>query len=248
MNLHAVASDNKGGSMRSRKTQAVVGIGRDLSARAHRQLIGYLGLLLPILLYLLAGLRSTKGLEPWKLLTSVSAYYYTGGIGIFIGVLFALSLFLFSYRGYEGEKVDRFLGKVAGIAALGVPLFPTEPPLELLKPSWWTPIMDKLHLISATVLFGSFILFALWLFRKSRISRFRDRPKEKRTRDTVCLFCGIAMILSMIWAGVASVLKAPIFWPETVAIEAFGVSWLTKGEAHVPFVRIARILTSAQTK
>ena len=234
--------------MKRRKTQPVAGMGRDLSVRAHRQLIGYLGLLLPILLVLLAGLRPTAGLRAWKLLASVSAYYYTGAVGVFIGVLFALSLFLLSYRGYEGEWVDRLLGKIAGIAALGVPLFPTEPPLESLTPSWWIPAMLKLHLISATVLFVSFILFALWLFRKSRIARFRDRPKEKRTRDTICFFCGIAMILSMVWAGISSILRAPIFWPETIAIEAFAISWLTKGEAQLPLMRTARAVTSGLTK
>jgi hypothetical protein len=234
--------------MKSRKTQRVVGMGRDLSVRAHRQLIGYLGLLLPILLVLLAGLRSTAGLQAWRLLASVSAYYYTGAVSVFIGVLFALSLFLLSYRGYEGEWIDRLLGKVAGIAALGVPLFPTQPPLESLKPNWWIPVMHRLHLASAIVLFVSFILFALWLFRKSHIARFRDRPKEKRTRDTVCLVCGITMILSIVWAGISSMFGAPIFWPEAIAIEAFAISWLTKGEAHLPLMRMARAVTSGRTK
>jgi hypothetical protein len=228
--------------MKTQKTRVVVGMGRDLSVSAHRQLIGYLGLLLPVVLYLLAGLRLTTGLQPWKLLGSVSAYYYTGAVGVFIGVLFALSLFLFSYRGYEGDRIDRIIGKIAGIAALGVPLFPTKPPLVSLAPGWWIPIMHTLHLISAIVLFGSFILFAVWLFRQSRIPRFRDRPPEKRARDTVCLVCGIAMILGMIWAAIASFLGTSIFWPETVAIEGFAVSWLAKGEAHLSIVRAARFV------
>jgi len=232
--------------MKSRKTDVAVGMGRDLSVKAHRQLIGYLGLLLPIVLYLMAGLRSTAGLQPWKLLSSVSAYYYTGAVGVFVGVLFALSLFLFAYRGYENDQIDRIVGKIACVAAIGVPLFPTKPPLGSLGPSWWTPIMDKLHLVSAIVLFGSFILFALWLFRKSRIPRFRDRPQEKQARDTVCLLCGIAMILGMIWAVTASFFGGSIFWPETIAIEAFAVSWLTKGEAHLSVVRAARLVTNGR--
>ncbi len=73
--------------MRGRKPRATSTGGRDLSARAHRLLIGFLGLLLPVLLYVLAGLRSTTGLTSWRLLDSVSAYYYTGAIGVFIGVL-----------------------------------------------------------------------------------------------------------------------------------------------------------------
>jgi len=232
--------------MKSPKAKVVVGMGRDLSVGAHRQLIGYLGLLLPIVLYVLAGLRSTAGLPPWELLSSVSAYYYTGAVGVFVGVLFALSLFLFSYRGYENEPVDRIIGKIAGVAALGVPLFPTTPPLVSLEPSWWHPAMHKLHVVSAIVLFGSFILFALWLFRQSRIPRFRDRPAEKRARDTVCLLCGIAMVVDMIWAVTASLLGGSIFWPETIAIEAFAVSWLAKGEAHLSIVHAAQFVTSGR--
>jgi hypothetical protein len=234
--------------MKSRKPEVAVGTGRDLSVKAHRQLIGYLGLLLPIVLYLMAGVRSTAGLQPWRLLRSVSAYYYTGAVSIFVGVLFALSLFLFAYRGYEHEKIDRIIGKIAGAAALGVPLFPTKPPPGLLGPNWWTCIMDKVHQVSAIILFGSFILFAVWLFRKSRIPRFRDRPLEKQARDTVCLLCGIAMILSMMWALIASFFDGSIFWPETIAIEAFAVSWLAKGEAHLSLVRVARIVTHGGRK
>ena len=230
--------------MKSREPEVAVGMGRGLSVRAHRQLIGYLGLLLPIVLYLMAGVRTTVGLQPWRLLSSVSAYYYTGAVSVFVGVLFALSLFLFAYRGYENEQIDRIIGKIAGVAALGVPLFPTKPPLESLGPSWWTPIMDTVHQVSAIILFGSFILFAVWLFRKSWIPRFRDRPREKQARDTVCLVCGIAMILGMIWALIASFLGGSIFWQETIAIEAFAVSWLAKGEAHLSLVRVARIVTN----
>lgn len=64
----------------------------DLSQRAHRRVIGYLGLCLPLFLHLLAGVRQTNGLARWVLLNSVSEYYYTGAVAIFVGVLFALSL------------------------------------------------------------------------------------------------------------------------------------------------------------
>ena len=46
----------------------------DLPHLAHRQLIGYLGLFLPALVWAVAGLRPTNGLPRWCLLPSVSAY------------------------------------------------------------------------------------------------------------------------------------------------------------------------------
>src|SRR5215831_5852764 len=90
---------------------------RGLDARVHRQLIGYLGLLLPLLLYFVSGARPLSPLPRWHLLPSVSAYYYTGAVGIFVGILFALALFLFAYRGYEGESADRIVGSIGGLAA-----------------------------------------------------------------------------------------------------------------------------------
>jgi len=207
---------------------------RDLSQRGHRRLIGIIGLLLPVLVYLTAGVRPTTGLPGWGLLPSVSAYYYTGAVAIFVGVLFALSLFLLTYQGYEGTVADRVVGRVGGCAALGVALFPTAAPGDLSEPSWWTASLRVVHYTSAVVLFLAFILFSIWLFRKSSIPRRQDRPREKRWRNAVYLACGIAMILSMLWAASSLVTDAPIFWPEAIAIVSFAVSWLVKGEADLP--------------
>ena len=213
---------------------------RDLSQRAHRRLIGYLGLSLPALLYAVAGLRPTDALPRWQLLPSVSAYYYTGAVGIFVGVLFALSLFLLTYRGYKGVIADRLVGLLGGAAALGVALFPTAAPDGLSEPTWWTPALRIVHYVSAVLLFVSFILFSTWLFRKSNIPKRRDRPVEKRRRDAVCLLCGLVMIVCVLWAASTSVTNAPIFLPESVAIVAFAISWLVKGEAYQPVLNVYR--------
>lgn len=211
----------------------------DFSQRNHRRLIGTLGLVLPILLYLVAGLRPTAPLERWRVLDSVSAYYYTGAVAIFVGVLFALSLFLFTYPGYKGVIADRLVGALGGIGALGVALFPTAAPGELTEPPWWSPTLRVVHYLSATVLFVSFILFAIWLFRKSELPP-DQRPPDKRRRDAVCLACGIVMILAVLWAGSAVFTDAPIFVPESIAIIAFAISWLVKGEAYAPVLRALR--------
>ncbi len=224
--------------------QATGTIPRDLSQRAHRRLIGILGFFLPGLLFLLAGLRPIEELPPWKILTSVSAYYYTGAVGVFVGVLFALSLFLFTYQGYEGDKADGFLGKIGGAAALGVALFPTTAPFCLSEPAWWSPAIRVVHYVSAIVLFTSFILFSIWLFRKSNISNRQDRPPDKQMRDNIYLVCGIVMIICVLWAASSLFTKASIFWPEAFAIMAFAISWLVKGEAYQPVVGVIQLLWS----
>lgn len=206
-----------------------------LSLRAHRRIIGTLGLLLPVLVYLLAGVRPTPGLPPWKLLTSVSAYYYTGAVGVFVGVLFALSLFLFSYKGYKGAWADRIVGKVGFAAALVVALFPTGAPNERLVLPWWSETTGTIHYVAATVLFATFILFSLWLFRRSDKADPRERAPDKRARDAAYLICGVVMILAVTWVVIAKSAGRAIFLPESLAIGAFALSWLVKGETP-PFM------------
>jgi len=213
-----------------------------LSQQAHRRLIGILGLLLPLLLFIFAGLRHTVGLPAWTPLNSISAYYYTGAVAIFVGVLFALALFLLTYPGYKGVIADRLLGLVGGTAAILVALFPTSAPDGLSAPTWWSPYMRTVHYLSAVVLFVVFILFAIWLFRKSNIPRRGDRPLEKRRRDDICLASGIIMIASVLWAASSMFTHAPIFIPESIAIIAFAVSWLTKGEVHKPVMQMVHNL------
>src|SRR6267143_5118984 len=130
-----------------------------LSQQGHRRLIGILGLLLPILVYVLAGLLPTVGLPRWRALASVSAYYYTGAVSVFAGVLFALALFLLTYPGYKEVAADRAVGRVGGLAAIAVALFPTTAPAGISAPSWWHPQMAVVHHVAAVVLFVSFILF-----------------------------------------------------------------------------------------
>src|SRR6185295_75370 len=132
----------------------------ELSQRAHRRLIGLLGFFLPPLVYLVAGLRPTDGLPRWGGLTAVSDYYYTGAVSVLVGVVFALSLFLFTYPGYKGVKADRIVAVIGGTAALGVAVFPTNPPRGTIAPSWWTPAVGVMHIVCALALVVSCILFS----------------------------------------------------------------------------------------
>ena len=140
----------------------------DLSGDAHRQLIGWIGLLLPALLVAITIERD--GLERWRNLESISAYYYTGALPVFVGMLVALALFLFTYRGFDNEhhKADRGVAIVAGAAALVVAFFPTAAPVGVPPLAWWTRSTGVIHHAAAVVLFVMFAVFALWLFRLRR--------------------------------------------------------------------------------
>jgi hypothetical protein len=212
-----------------RKTPAHANRPDDLSDYTHRQLIGYIGLALPFVLYLLAGLRNPPP-NRWHLLDSISAYYYTGAVAAFVGLLVALALFLFSYRGYRNKhnKWDRIIAGTAGFAALGVAFFPTGAPSDSTPPAWIAHTV-WLHYASATVLFLSFATFCLWLFR---LKAPGEQPTpSKRKRNHIYLGCGIAIIAGIAWTALNGAQHRAIFAPESVCVVAFSFSWLTKGRA-----------------
>ncbi len=204
----------------------------DLSSHSQRQAIGYLGLLLPFLLWLVSGWRSTRGSPGWDPLDSISEYYHSGAVAIFAGVLAALAVFLFTYQGYknDGKRLDQLAGKIACFAALGVAFFPTAAIAPFTAPSWWAEWMKKIHYVSAATLFLSFIFYSLFLFPRSDPKKGRLTPGKKR-RNVIYRICGWGMVVCVIWAWIAGFKKRPIFWPESLALWAFASSWLVKGRA-----------------
>ena len=78
----------------------------------------------------------------------------------------------------------------------------------------------------------------LFLFTRSDKPK-NKRTKQKRIRNRIYIFCGIVMTCALItvFLGLINVIPKDIyknnhltFWMETIAIEAFGFSWLVKGE------------------
>jgi hypothetical protein len=90
------------------------------------------------------------------------------------------------------------------------------------------------------VLFVMFAIFALWLFR---LTAPGEQPRaDKRRRNLVYLICGILIVASIVWAGVSRLNGKSIFWPESIALIAFAVSWLVKGNAVNTIMSTARSL------
>lgn len=186
-----------------------------------RMLIGGAGILLPLLLFF--GKLIFNGSA--QIEYSISDYYDNGTAGdILVGVLFALGFFLLSYRGYDA--IDSKAANLGCVFALGVALFPTT------SDNQW---IHKLHFVFALLLFSVFIFFCIYLFRRS--DPRNPCTKQKETRNKAYLVCGIIMIVCIVGIAICSFLLEElsakynlVFWLETIALIAFGFSWITKAE------------------
>lgn len=186
-----------------------------------RFLIGAAGILLP--LFMVIGKMINEG--SWVIEFSISDYYDNGTAGdMLVGILFALSFFLFSYKGYDA--VDSRAANAGALFGLGVALCPTTSDNKTVH---------TLHFIFAFLLFAVFIFFSIYLFRKKDPKKPRTDKKEKR--DAIYLACGIIMIVciagvagsSFLWQDFAKRFHS-VFWFETIALVSFGFSWITKAE------------------
>ena len=142
----------------------------------------------------------------------------------------ALAVFLFTYRGYRNEHhwKDLLAAFVAGAAALLVAVFPTNAsPIGVAPPLWWRPWMGTLHLAAAGVLFISFIVFSVILFPLPH----QEGGSGKKWRKRVYYLCGAGMAVCVLNIALHNGQADPIFWPESVALELFALSWFAKARA-----------------
>lgn len=198
-----------------------------LSYLGLRKAIGIIGISLPFVLALGKMLLESPGIQ-----SSVSAYYYTVMRDVFVGSMCAIAMFLMSYRGYERQ--DALAGRLACIFALGLALLPAAPEFNATQQA---RLVGALHLTFAVSFFLTLSYFSLVLFRKTNPSK-APTPR-KLQRNTVYMVCGYTILACVILAATVKLLPKdlpllrfyPVFWLESIAIVAFGLSWLTKGEA-----------------
>jgi hypothetical protein len=210
----------------------------DLSTHRHRVMIGVLGAALPLLVGVIGWLRPVDPTLSVPL-SSISAYYYSGAVAVFAGILACLAVYFITYGGYDNPDrwKDRLAALTAATAAICVALFPTDAPSKLLALPWWTKSLGIVHIVAAGGLFGAFIFFALFLFPKSA-NKGEPLPPDKKLRNMVYRACGVVMLVCVVWAGVRALQRKDIFWLEAVALEAFALSWLVKGRAAVAAARV----------
>jgi len=192
-----------------------------------RTIIGLIGLALPFVLAFGKILLQGPGLE-----SSLSGYYYTDMRDVFVGSLCALGVFFMIYRGYD--RRDAIAGYLACVFAIGAAFFPTTPYMNATSRD---ELLGMLHATFTVLLFLTFAYFSLALFTKTAFEKMPTRPRLQR--NIVYRVCGYTILASIFFIFVVTQPEVqtvvgelkPVFWLESLAMVAFGVSWLTKGEA-----------------
>lgn len=158
-----------------------------------RKNLGILGILLPILVLVLAGENR------WQ--SSISDYYYTNSRNAFVGILVAMGVFLYAYKGRVDQPMkdsddtfrenlggmkqlltylkrvilkDNVLTSLAGLSAVGIALFPTTEEYT---------IIGTIHFVSAFLFFLLMGIISFYSFTKEEHLlnlAYRTYPEQYR--------------------------------------------------------------------
>lgn len=203
-----------------------------------RNLIGFCGLLLPVILIFFTN-RTGAGTftEP-----SISDYYYTSTGDILVVLLSVLAVFLFTYTGYT--VMEWLLTTIAAICAIGIAFSPTTHDGLLLLSSIHvahispvTPLGITRHFLFAGAFFISIAIMSIHFFPKHG----EPVTSQKVKRNRMFKICGYTMLGCIILMAIYLFAQPAwgktipvIFILESIAIIAFSLSWLTKGETLWP--------------
>lgn len=190
-----------------------------------RRGVGIIGMCLPIVLPLLTTLAFQQDLP-----SSVSGYYHTAAGNILVGAMCAIGVFLLWYN---FARIDNWVSNVAGVAAIVAGVVPTA---KFSNATGLTQTASVIHLVASAILFLSLAVFCLFLFIRSNLAGYTS--PQKKERNIVYQICGWVIVACLVLAVLVPILLdketirgelRPIFWLESIAIVAFGISWLVKG-------------------
>jgi hypothetical protein len=216
-----------------------------------RRIVGAIAFLLPFVLRI--GIIAFSHNVPY----SVSGYYYSPMRNILVASLCALGVFLIGYKGYD--SLDSSITNVAGGAAIGVAFFPTsDPSFRPVWVGHVHPFFAAVAMVSLALMAlqftqtrprnkptGTGSTEPRWMQDIKRMGlallyKYQDpqyRTDRKKLRDRIYSSCAwlilVGVVLGLIqnfWPKSIKDVTQWLFWFEALAIIAFGVSWLVKGE------------------
>lgn len=194
-----------------------------MSSLLHRNVLGGLGMLLPVF-SIIGGLFVKNKPVDWWYSISVT-YYITPALPIILG---SCGIFLLCYRSYE--KIDTIINVLSGIFAFGVVLFPCGNPYGIENVGYFqipVAVSNVIHSASAMLLFALLAFNIGWLFTRG----------QNQLNNKIYKVCAWTMIAIMALFVILSIVRAcgvniPGFLTmivEAVLLLIFGFAWLVKG-------------------
>ncbi len=199
-----------------------------------RKAIGFLGLFLPLMLFIVEG----------EFLASLSHYYYTPSSIFFTSILSSFGLLLITYKGYEkaegewfSDNLVTFVGGLAVLIVVALPTCCSNSNNEVVEAMCQaesfplfghnTTLINTIHLFSA----GLFLFCMGWM---SFVQFPKSKKESRKTVNKIYKVSGILIWMSIAFLGLEFLLGFEIspydvLILECVAVVAFGFSWLIKG-------------------
>jgi hypothetical protein len=203
-----------------------------------RMAVGILGILLPLVLTLIDAFLLDA---PITARGSISAYYHSPARDFFVGTLCVIGVLLITYMAGKWN-FDFLMSAVAGIAVIGVAMFPTDRP-DLAPGAakcgaapdlpGCTTLQNRLgEALCAQIHYTSATIFLVSLVALSFVFALRERTVWLR----VVHFAASGLIAGALLLIVAGMLLdfsfgslSTLYVGEVIAVLAFGISWLVKG-------------------
>lgn len=194
--------------------------------RRVRNLVGFLGMILPWLSLIGAGIvAKTVGVPDdfWRTLSISATYYITPFL---TGILTAAAIVLMCYDGYDWR--DNVVTTISGVFGIMIVLFPCNCTVATdYVGAFQLPvkISNLIHCFSACAFFILLSINSLFLFTLGE-----SGTKMKKIRNIIYRVCGIGMLSALILMILPINFFAKTFIVEAIALTFFGISWLVKGQ------------------
>lgn len=194
--------------------------------RRVRNLVGFLGMILPWLSLMGAGIvAKTVGVPDdfWRTLSISATYYITPFL---TGILTAAAIVLMCYDGYDWR--DNVVTTISGVFGIMIVLFPCNCTVATdYVGAFQLPVSvsNFVHCFSACAFFILLSINSLFLFTLGE-----SGTKMKKIRNIIYRVCGIGMLSALILMVLPINFFAKTFIVEAIALTFFGISWLVKGQ------------------
>ncbi|MBC7966048.1 MAG: hypothetical protein H7Z17_09005 [Fuerstia sp.] len=219
-----------------------------------RRAIGYVGFSLPILLGPVGWAVFGIGIQE-----NMSSYYHTPMRDVFVGVMCAIGIFLYCYRGTS--RVEGWTRNLSCLSAIGIALCPLDAHSD---PMYQRTIVGYLHTFAGGTFFLTLAIYSLVHFPQRAVSTSESDIEsgtsnlDRIARNSVYIISGLTILGCMATIGICFFLVPTkvkvqlnalgfVFWMEWLAVWAFSAAWLTKGRAifddvMVPLKKLTHIV------